>query len=112
MKVQRKFDYDATETTLVDYEVKDRLGRRIGAEIRFLPCEVVALPDDAPSYWRGPAVGQYFAASFNATRDGVRYGASQRQKLFATAAERDAARDKYLADARKRAAKTAAKVAA
>ena len=44
-----------------------------------------------------------FAFTPHATRDGVRFGASQRPRHFSTIAERDEKIEEYFANARKRA---------
>jgi hypothetical protein len=52
-------------------------------------------------------VGRVFGFRPQATRDGDSYGALQNERWFATVTERDAEVTKYLANARKRASKTA-----
>lgn len=51
--------------------------------------------------------GHYFSFTTHSTRDRVNYGASQKTYRFASAAERDAAVEKYFVGVAKRAAKNA-----
>ena len=55
----------------------------------------------------GRQVGLYYTASCHATRAGQTFGACQPERLFDSAAERDAYVAKRLADSRKRAPKAA-----
>jgi hypothetical protein len=91
------------ETVEHDFGVTDRLGRKIGATIRFSENTFTQTPDQSWGYGRAP--GRYFSFYPCATRNGVRYGASQNERHFDTATARDAAAAKYLTDARKRALK-------
>lgn len=91
------------ETVDHDFGVYDRLGRKIGAQVRTSENTFAVNEEGSWGYLRAP--GRYFSFYPQATRNGVRYGAAQNEKHFDTAAERDAAVAKYLAGARKRAAK-------
>lgn len=68
----------------------DRMGRLIGARVRIQDNIVPDRP---------------FSFVPTATRNGKRYGATSDFRCFRSAAERDAAIEKYFADAEKRAAK-------
>jgi hypothetical protein len=87
-----------------DFGCTDAKGRALGTRIATYEVEYVALPADASSYSTVP-VGSYFVFAVHATRDGKPFGAFQYPRRFATALERDAAAAKYLANARKAAAK-------
>lgn len=87
-----------------DFQVVDAKGRKIGAMVTTFEIDYVEIQEDSQSFWR-QAPGHYFVMCPQATRDGKPYGACQRDQLFTTEAERNAARAKYFAGARKRAAK-------
>lgn len=91
-----------TETTHVDFETLDKRGRRVGVNIRR---EFVSFdPTDARCGWdREP--GEYWSFKPWATRNGQCYGPVQSDYAFRTREEREAAIEKYLVGARKRAAK-------
>lgn len=90
-----------------DFGVKDARGRAIGAKVYYREIELVEFtPEEFQVYYALPA-GYYYVATMRATRNGVDYGASQPRQYFATEAERDAAVQAYLANAKKRAAKKA-----
>ncbi len=98
----------AVEVVRVHHDLghADAKGRRIGAEIRTSLITVADKPaDHSGGYYGYRPAGRYYAFVPHATRNGVHYGASQRETLFAKVEERDAAIEKYLANARKRAAK-------
>jgi hypothetical protein len=79
----------------------DRLGREIGVRVETF--EVDYIPTDAAGgYTYAP--GHYFGFRGQATRNGAAYGASQNIRCFGTRDERNAAVDKYVAAAYKRAA--------
>lgn len=100
----------------VSFGIKDERGREIGADIdtgvttfRLVTQEEWdSQPSWGGGYYTVPAGDQYWYCP-QATRNGKKYGALQRQQFFPTAAERDAAVEKYLANAKKRAAKKAPK---
>lgn len=88
----------------VNFAARDRFGRIIGANwncatVTFAPA--LAGARSWSSLVKQP--GTYFSLWTTALRDGGSYGASQRERIFTTEAERDAAVRKYIADARKRA---------
>lgn len=96
---------------------KDRLGRLIGGHVTTTDGEFVAHAEGEPlpagvwgTYSFRP--GPFFAYCPHSTRNGSLFGASQSTVYFATAAERDAAVEKYFRDMEKRARKTAEKAAA
>lgn len=90
-----------------DFNVCDSRGRLIGAVIYYREIELVEAAPETRSWYNHPA-GYWYTATMQATRDGKPYGASQTRRWFATEAEREAAVNKYLADARKRVEKAAA----
>lgn len=88
-----------TKGEFVSYGVTDRLGRVIGTAYRAIT--VTYTPTDATSgYTREPGV--MYGYQTQATRNGKSHQASH-YKEFKTEAERDAALEKSLKDARKRA---------
>jgi hypothetical protein len=93
------------------FGVVDCKGRVIGAHAWTFELDFVEISQDAPSYYTMEP-GHYFVFCPQAIRDRVSFGAIQRDRYFKTEAERDAAVNKYLIDARKRAVKLAAKVVA
>jgi hypothetical protein len=86
------------------FDAIDTKGRRFGARVSFSRVEFVALPDDATSGWRREP-GVYIVARPHATRNGVEYGASQREHYFDTLDQAQAWGEIYLAAAEKRALK-------
>lgn len=96
------------------FGVKDRFGRELGASVTLFTAI------NTPVSWETnfepfaqevakallPA-GRVYGFTPWSKRDGKPYGASQLARWFATEAQRDAAVVKYLAEARKRAAKNA-----
>lgn len=89
----------------VAFGITDGKGREIGARfttyrIDWLPraesC-TLAQPDQLGTGW--------FVLDFHATRDGKDFGSSNPRGYFTSATARDAAIEKYLTDAKKRAAK-------
>ncbi len=103
MKTVRS-EHHVTDKQLIGFGINDRLGREIGASIISFEDTFTQIPDDSRS-WYTMAPGTYFGATCMATRNGRLYGASQRDRHFKTAAEREEAIAKYLTDARKRASK-------
>ncbi len=102
-----------TEIKTETFGVCDSRGREIGAQVKLVEATFTeATTEELTSRWTyDTAPGTYFQFDPHATRDGVRFGAIPQAKgrgeNFTTAAERDAAIVKYLAGARKRAAKAA-----
>lgn len=88
------------------FHATDRFNRRVGANINTYEVDFIATPDDAICGY-GFEPGIYFGLHVWATRNSENYGAVQRDRYFKTAQERQAAIDKYLDGARKRAVKLA-----
>jgi len=90
-----------------DFYVDDAKGRIVGARVSLYRCEFVVVEKPTLRVWdhESYAPGVYLAMSVSATRDGKDFGGSQRERYFENAKERDAAAEKYLTDARKRAEK-------
>lgn len=92
-------------TEHVDFGLSDSRGRKIGARIRTyrqdrvpaIGSNTLLAPDSLGTGW--------FVLDVHATRDGKPYGASQATRYFESATARSIATDRYLADARKRAAR-------
>lgn len=93
----------------VDLGATDKRGRTIGAMIFRGEYDAVEAPAGARSYYNSTTgAGHMFTFRPWATRNGKTYGAWQYGRSFESAAERDAAIEAYLKDARKRAAKAGA----
>lgn len=97
-------------TEHVPFGLRDARGREIGAKITRYSCEVVheepqllwsTREDGTPSREAGAWLCWYPQA----TRDGSSFGALQNRRYFRTEEEREADIQRYLADAKKRAAK-------
>lgn len=118
-----------SETTITGFGQLDGKGRELGLSVRKSTLAVqygpvahvswlhgrLECPDlftqDGLAYspvqgWRQP-IGLYYVAECHATRAGQTFGACQPERLFDSAAERDAYVAKRLADSRKRAPKAA-----
>lgn len=92
----------------VTFGIKDGKGREIGARITTGIDEYVEINPEEIEANRGYStrpVGVYFYFTPHATRHGIVYGASQNGKYFKTAEEREVGIQKYLTNAKKRAAK-------
>ena len=102
------------------FDVKDRFGRDIGAQVVLQRVVFEAIPEAEtkrdeygfprpgyPIYLKAP--GEYFTFTPSALRDGKMYGALQEPRYFPAYGNRNAAIKKYFADARKRAVKNAGK---
>jgi len=89
-----------------DFGCVDSKGRTIGARVAVFEFDFV---EAAPggSYWNYARVGHVFAFVPQALRAGKDFGAYAGERWFDTAEARDAAIEKYFADAAKRAAKQA-----
>lgn len=87
---------------------KDRKGRVIGGLVQTATVTHVPVEEGQTWGYRRVAGSVVYTYTPSATRDGQRYGASQAMCDFDTAAERDAAVEKYFAGVAKRAAKNAA----
>lgn len=89
---------------------RDTKGRVIGGRVRISTDTFEVAPEANRGGWTYAQPGDVrFAYTPSATRDGKDYGASQSRVSFLTAAERDAAVEKYFAGMAKRAAKAAEK---
>lgn len=102
IKTERKFTPEVYEH--FEFPYVDSRGRKVGARIARFEATYTEVGQDARS-WYSRAPGHYFAFHPWATRNGQRYGASQREQFFSTEAEREAAIQKYLKAAFKRASK-------
>jgi hypothetical protein len=93
----------------VDFGVSDKRGRAIGARVSY--SETTIVEADATARYISPVerLGHWFVLRTTAMRGGKDFGPSFNRQSFRTAAERDAAKDKYLKNAAKRALKEAAK---
>jgi hypothetical protein len=110
MKTQSKAGN--AQVRIENFGINDSRGREIGAQIYTYEETHTEISDEAAAasysgYYTGVEPGLYFGFRPHATRNGSTYGALQHGARFATVAERDAAIEKYLAGARKRAAKAA-----
>lgn len=88
-----------------DFGVTDKKGRAIGAQLVFQTRELVASTD---GFGLAIEPGNYFCFTPHATRGGETFGAFSGTRYFKSEAARATAVAKYLADASKRALKTAA----
>lgn len=86
----------------------DRFGRVIGGLAYTWEADFVPQTEGAFGYV-SIEPGHYFVFAPTATRDGRRYGASQRDQRYTTREERDAAVEAYFKAAERRAAKRAGK---
>ncbi len=107
-----KTTYGKTETQseeVIGFGLFDSKGREIGARVTLQIREMVPVAADAPSY-AGFNIkpGTYFTFTPHAARGGEDFGAFSGTRYFKSEAARAAAVAKYLADAKKRAAKNAA----
>lgn len=105
MKTHVTYEHDNNDQ-LHDFFLSDAKGRRIGARIWLAVATSVEIADDSRG-WSNLPPGVYFAWCPHATRNGNTYGATQEYRYCKTEDERAQAIAKYLADARKRAAKIA-----
>jgi hypothetical protein len=94
-----------TDRKHVAFGIKDGKGREIGA--RFTTYRMDWTPRAGGSGLAQPEqLGTgWFVLDYHATRDGKDFGSSNPRGYFTSASGRDAAIEKYLADARKRAAR-------
>lgn len=88
-----------------DFCVADKKGRAMGARLTFQTREMVESTD---GFGFAIEPGSYFCFTPWATRGGEVFGAFSGTRFFKSESARAAAAAKYLADAKKRAAKTAA----
>lgn len=85
-----KVGYTAEKnTTQIDSNETDSKGRVIGKVVVTWEADVIPAPKTAVCYMT-LGRGYYYVANVQATRDGSPFGASQRDKYFATRDERDA----------------------
>lgn len=103
---------EQTETA-IGFGILDGRGREIGATVKTYRSDVVEISpigaDGERNYSSARPVGVYFCFFACGNRNGAEYGGGSARGYFLTATERDAAVEKYLADARKRAPKIAEK---
>jgi len=94
----------------IDFGMNDAKGRAIGA--RIIVCVIDFVPAAEDCNWYFPRedgnMGRYFEYDPQALRDGAPYGACQCERRFRDEAAMNAAIAKYIADAKKRAAKKGA----
>lgn len=103
--IYREQVLERAEAERIDFGYVDAKGRRIGCALYRVKVEWVEAPD-AKWGWKVPR-GQY-RLCVQAERNGVSYGACQADQYFESEEAREAAVAKYLAGAKKRAAKLAA----
>lgn len=103
-RTARRIIEGSTETVVHDFPYRDKKGRTIGCRVVTRLDEFYIDSEKSTGFW-GMEPGTYFYADVMATRDGERYGASQRSRYFETVAERDTFIAKRIEDSRKRAAK-------
>jgi len=90
--------------------VQDAKGREIGAIIKTYIATRVEIPDDSCGMMCDKKyIGTHFAYRVHATRNNVKYGATQYEVFCKTYGERQEKIEKYLKDARKRALNNLAK---
>jgi hypothetical protein len=87
------------------FNVRDSRGRVIGAMARLFTATYSPAPEGQSWGYRREAGSTWYAYQPGATRDGQHYGASHYPKYFPTAAERDAAVERYFRQAASRARK-------
>lgn len=95
-----------TETR--SFNVKDRLGRTIGAHVSLSNAADEKITSTGELTWSAKKAldeGKPFRLNVSATRNGHHYGASQSSQYFATEADRAKAVANYFKAAEKRAAK-------
>lgn len=90
----------------VDFGLVDLRGRRMGTNIYTYEetYEEISEDEELLTYFH-LAPGHYYFFDQNVTRNGEPYGGSSRRRAFKSPEEREVAIERYLADARKRAAK-------
>ncbi len=93
-----------SQQRVVSFGVKDSKGREIGAQIRTWETDFESTSPEA-KVWYAIKPGHYFSLYAQATRGGKAFGASQSTHYFTIVSARNAAIEKYLAQARKRAGK-------
>lgn len=110
MDVIRKFTRSQPTYEKIGFAIFDRFNREIGASLERSTIVVSAEIEERP-YHGGTQKepGTYYSFRPHATRNARNYGASQRSDWFNTEEEREAAIQKYLAGARKRATRGGAK---
>lgn len=87
-----------------DFGFTDSKGRAIGCQIARQVVVFEEIPEDSRSYYN-LAPGTYYAWVGTSTRNGEAFGALQATHYCTTEAERFEQVEKYLKDAKKRAAK-------
>lgn len=95
------------ETAHHDFGCTDERGRAMGADITTGTHEFAVIEGEPQQWtaWFTIAPGTHFYFRPHATRNGRGFGALQSARYFSTKQERETAIQKYLADAKKRAAK-------
>lgn len=73
----------------VTFTMKDERGRQVGANVRLYAVTFTPAPA-GQFYGYRQQPGTYFVCDVQATRDGIRFGASNRDSYHATFAEADA----------------------
>ena len=103
-----KFRIDSEEKKehrVVDFNLKDKQGRSVGAIVHTAISPVHALPEDARS-WYSPkgikAPGNYFSCYIQMIKNGEYWGPGQNSKFFNSREKRQAYLEKRLNQMRKR----------
>jgi IS1 family transposase len=85
-----------------DFGVRDERGRLVGCDGWVKKTLYTAVTDEHAAYWNTVEPGEWFEASYHATRNGETYGSSNRNELFRTEAEADVFVAKQIEKCRKR----------
>lgn len=99
----RRTQYTVEPLKIVDFELRDKKGRRVGAQVVLTVETLAPAPEGEYGYTQPP--GTYFCFRPSATRNGKPFGAIQTKRFFATFEERDAEVKRYFDAAVKRAYK-------
>lgn len=103
MKTSKYFRQGARESEHHDFGATDTKGRRIGAQIERYDVTTVPVEENPHGLDVPLPPGLWYAWRPHATRDGMKYGATQHENFCATPEQREREIAKYLAAARKRA---------
>ena len=100
MKTKRTVEFQRKEKHSFGYA--DKAGRALGCIVSYTLATFEQIPDSARLFYNVKP-GRYFAWNGQVTRNGAEFGAIQPTHYCETEAERDAAVQKYIANAKKRA---------